>query len=155
VATYEDPPGFVEWEATVPESYRRDPIWRTPAYRYGLWASELAREDIKRLRANRDSRNDADQLLRAINSISANIAEGYGRRTGGERARYYDYALASAREARDWYFKARRVLGPELVEHRLQLLERIVRILVAIIPRERSQHTRRTEARKRDPSGEG
>ena len=44
---YPDPPGFTEWEATIPESFKRDPIWRTPAYRYSLWLSDLAKQDAK------------------------------------------------------------------------------------------------------------
>jgi len=98
-----DPDGFAEWEATVPESFKRDPIWRTPAYRYSLWLSDLAKQDARILRANVDTRTDVDQFLRAVGSISANLAEAYSRRTGAERARYYDYARATAREAKDWY----------------------------------------------------
>jgi len=76
------------------------------------------------------------------------LAEGYGRSSGRERARYYDYAGASARETRDWYVKVRDVLGNDVVEHRLAVLERILRILTAIIPRERDDSRRR---RRRKP----
>ena len=132
-----DPPGFSEWEATVPASFKRDPIWRTPAYRFALWLGEFAKPDAKKLYENRWSANDADQLLRAVEAISANLAEGYGRRTGADRARYYDYARATARESRDWYFKARHELGGDVFEARIALLDRVIRILNAIIPRER------------------
>ncbi|MFQ5594528.1 MAG: four helix bundle protein, partial [Anaerolineae bacterium] len=47
----------------------------------------------------------SDQLYRALVSISSNIAEGYSRGTGKGRAQFYEYALGSARESRDWYFK--------------------------------------------------
>ena len=136
--TFTDPPGFAEWEATVPETIRRDPIWRTPAYRYAVWIGALAKRDVLELDAQRVYRNDADQLLRAVDSISANLAEGYGRSTGRERARFYDFAKGSAREARDWYFKLIDLLGRERVEERLAVLDRIIRILTAIIPRERA-----------------
>ena|SRR6476620_9571628 len=140
---YSDPPGFAEWEATVPESFKRDPIWRTPAYRYAVWLSDLAKEDARVLRGDADTRSDVDQFLRAVGSISANLAEGYSRRTGVERARYYDYARATAREAKDWYFKGRTALGEDVVEQRHAVLERIIRILTAIIPREREDGSRR------------
>ena len=136
--TFTDPPGFAEWEATVPETIRRDPIWRTPAYRYAVWIGALAKRDVLELDAQRVYRNDADQLLRAVDSISANLAEGYGRSTGRERARFYDFAKGSAREARDCYFKLIDLLGRERVEERLAVLDRIIRILTAIIPRERA-----------------
>ena len=137
-----DPPRFTEWEATVPESVKRDPIWRTPAYRFASWLSKLAKNDAGILRENRWTSEDAGQLLRAVNSIGANLAEGYGRSTGRERARYYDYAKASAREARDWYFKAGEELGIDVMEQRIELLDRILRILTAIIPRERNDRSR-------------
>ena len=41
---YIDPPGFAEWEVTLPESFRRNPIWRTPAYRYGVWLGDLLKK---------------------------------------------------------------------------------------------------------------
>src|SRR5215207_9883742 len=135
MSKFVDPPGFAEWEATLPPSFTRDPIWRTPAYRFGLWLSHLAKKDFALLCADPASRNTAQQLLRAVEAISSNLAEGYSRSTGPERARYYDYAQATTRESRDWYFKARDVLGDEVVEQRLAVLERILRILSAVIPR--------------------
>ncbi len=156
---YPDPDGFAEWEATVPESFKRDPIWRTPAYRYAVWLSDLAKQDARVLRGDADTRNDVDQFLRAVGSISANLAEGYSRRTGAERARYYDYARATAREAKDWYFKGRKALGEDVVEQRHAVIERIIRILTAVIPREREDASRRRHASRDDgariSNGEG
>jgi four helix bundle protein len=40
----------------------------------------------------------ADQLRRAATSVHANIAEGYGRRTVGDRSRFYTIAWASLLE---------------------------------------------------------
>ncbi len=66
-----------------------------------------------------------------------NIAEGYSRRSGKERARFYEYALGSAREARTWYYQGRHGLKENVLIHRLQLLTRIIRLLLNIIPAER------------------
>jgi four helix bundle protein len=151
MSNFVDPPGFAEWEATIPATFRRDPIWRTPAYRYGLWISELAKKDFVLLYADPASRNTAQQLLRAVESISSNLSEGYGRSSSRERARYYDYAQATNRESRDWYIKARDILGPEIVEQRLSVLERILRILAVVIPRERNSRNPRPR-RPREPS---
>jgi four helix bundle protein len=147
---FPDPKGFTEWEATLPASFKSDPIWRTPAYRFGLWLSDLVKSDATVLRANRNMRNDAGQLLRAVGGISSNLSEGYSRTTGLERARYYEYALATTRESRDWYFKARLTLGDDVVAQRLEVLERIIRILTAIIPRERESKPRRQRGKTRD-----
>ncbi|MCS7265353.1 MAG: four helix bundle protein [Armatimonadetes bacterium] len=80
----------------------------------------------------------ADQLFRALGSISANIAEGFSRGTGRDRARFYEYALGSARESRDWYFKVRHVLGNGIVNDRINLLTEIIRLLLTMIPQQRS-----------------
>jgi len=153
VAKYQDPPGFAEWEATVSESFRRDPIWRAPAYRYACWLADLAKHDVRRLvEADPDARKDALQLRRAVNAIGANFAEGYSSSTGPERAHYYHYSKATSREAKDWYFKARLALGADLVEHRHGLLDRIIRILTAIIPREREQGSKRRRTREAPPN---
>lgn len=79
----------------------------------------------------------SDQLYRAVCSVSANIAEGYSRGSGRERAHFYEYALGSARESRDWYFKSRKALGLPLAEHRMDLMTRIIRLLLTTIPYQR------------------
>jgi len=84
--------------------------------------------------------------LDAVGSISANIAEGYSRTTGPERAKFYEYAHSSARESRDWLFKVRRALDPATVSARIGLVTRIMRILAVAIKEERK--TRQTRARR-------
>jgi four helix bundle protein len=42
------------------------------------------------------------QYVRAIDSISANIAEGYGRFSKKDKIRFYYYSLASVLECKDW-----------------------------------------------------
>ena len=54
----------------------------------------------------------------------------------------YGYALTSTREAIDWYLKAREVLGDEVFDQRYYVLERVIRILTAIIPREYGRRSR-------------
>lgn len=45
--------------------------------------------------------------------------------------------VGSARESRDWYFKARDLLGPQATEARLSLHTGIVRIMAALATRHR------------------
>ncbi|MBI5756867.1 MAG: four helix bundle protein, partial [Nitrospirae bacterium] len=49
----------------------------------------------------------ADQLLRSVGSISANIAEGFGRRQGKEYLHYLVVARGSTTESLNWYIKVR------------------------------------------------
>jgi four helix bundle protein len=106
-------------------------------YRLALFAADEGWQDVVTLVRDRRTSTLADQLTRALGSISANIAEGYSRSSIKDQARFYEYALGSARESRDWYYKARHVLGEMHVADRLELLTRVIRLLLVIIPNQR------------------
>lgn len=131
-----------EWLTTVPPEITQDPLWKLEVYRMGLFVAEIGWEDVIILNKNNLTRDAADQIIRSLDSISANIAEGYSRSTGKDRARYFEYALGEAREARDRYFKARRVLKQEVVLHRMKLLTQIVKMLNAFVPVQRKHGIR-------------
>ena len=128
---------YTEWLETVPESITNDSLWKMKAYRLALFLADIGWYDVTKL--SQDNRTIAlsDQLYRAIGSISANLAEGYSRNTGKDRARFYAYALGSARESRGWYFKGRHVLGRAVVQHRLQLFSEVIPLLLTMIPQQR------------------
>ncbi len=107
------------------------------AYRLSLFMSDLAWEDAGTLLAEPRARSSADQLYRAAANISSNFCEGYSRGTGKGRAIFYEYAVGSARETRDWYYKGRRVLSPEVVSHRLGLASTIIRLGLTMVDHER------------------
>ncbi len=126
-----------EWLQSVPSEITADPLWQMRVYRLALFAADLGWHDVSVLAEDARMRGLADQLYRALGSIAANIAEGYSRRSGKERARFYEYALGSAREARTWYYEGRHGLKEAVLAHRLHLLTQIVRLLLSIIPEER------------------
>jgi four helix bundle protein len=128
---------YDEWMQTVPRELKEDPLWRMEVYRLSVFAADLAWPDATRLIQDKRTISLADQLYRATGSVSGNIAEGYGRQSGKNQARYYEYALGSAREARNWYYQARHVLTEVVALHRLRLLTQIIRLLLTIIPSER------------------
>ena len=128
---------YEEWERSVPEEIRADVLWRVEAYRLGLFLSDLAWEDAMVLFADRRTRSVADQVYRASGNISSNVCEGYSRSSSKSRAIHYEYALASTRETRDWYFKARHVLQARVVEHRIALATTIIRLTLTMISQER------------------
>jgi four helix bundle protein len=128
---------FDEWEADVPALIKGDTAWRVEAYRLALFLSDLAWQDTAPLTRNRRAAQMADQLIRAAGKVSSDIIEGYSRGTGKGRAIFYEYALGSAREARDWYYKLRFALKPEVVEHRINLCTKIIRLLLKMISNER------------------
>jgi four helix bundle protein len=130
---------FSEWMIGVPKAIQGDSLWKMDAYRLSLFASDLAWHDVTKLLKDKRTAEIADQLYRAIGSISANLAEGYSRGTGKDRARFYEYALGSARESRDWYYKARFILGSEVAEHRINWLTRVIQLLLKMVPQQRGR----------------
>lgn len=133
---------YQEWMKTVPEEITQDPLWGLDVYRLGFFIADITWDDTEILFKNPITRNASDQIRRSLDSISANIAEGYSRSTGKDRARYFEYALGEAREARDRYYKTRRVLKPEVVLHRMKILTQIVKILNAFVPAQRKRGIR-------------
>lgn len=129
---------FESWQSSVPDTLLHDPLWRMKVYRVALFLVDVGWKDVSRLTRDRRMHRVGDQLYGALGSIGANIAEGYSRGSGRDRARFYEYALGSARECRSWYYQARHVLGDAAVTHRMQLLEHVIRMLLHMIPSERS-----------------
>ena len=133
---------YDEWQAGVPDEIKGDPLWKLEVYRLGLFVSDIAWQDALVLNRTLLTRDMADQLYRAICSISANIAEGYSRSTGKDRARFFEYSLGSAREARDWYYKSRHTLKEEVCNHRINLLTQIIKMLNVLTPHQRQKGIR-------------
>jgi four helix bundle protein len=130
---------YDEWKSTVPDEIKNDSLWTVTAYRLALFVGDLGWRDTAKLVKNRRLRGLADQLYRSLGSISANLAEGYSRGSNKDRARFYEYSLGSARESRDWYYKARHILGEDVFRHRLHLLTRIIQLLLKMIPQQRGR----------------
>lgn len=109
------------------------------AYRLALFATEVGWYDATELMKDKRTIGIADQLYRSLGSISANIAEGYSHHTGKSRAQYYQYALGSARESRDWYYKAHHILKEEVVNHRIALITQVIKLLLVMVPQQRGK----------------
>ncbi len=65
------------------------------------------------------------QFVTAIDSISANIAEGFGRYGKKDKIKFYYYSFGSAKEGLDWNEKSkiRKLLTKEQYEHVLKELQ--------------------------------
>jgi four helix bundle protein len=128
---------YREWLKSVPPELTGDPLWTIEAYRLALFAADIGWTDVTRLMQDKRTVDMAGQLYRALGSIAANISEGLSRNSGRDRARFYEYSLGSAREARTWYYGARHILGQLVARHRMQLLTQIIRLLLVMIPDQR------------------
>ncbi len=128
---------YEEWENSVTDEITNDFLWKMEAYRWGLFAADVGWHNAAKLMRDKRTLEVSNQLYRALGSISTNLAEGSSHDTGRDRARFYEYALGSARESRDWYYKGRHILGPAVTPHRLSLLTQIIRLLLTLIPQQR------------------
>lgn len=81
------------------------------------------------------------QFTRAVDSISANIAEGFGRFGKKDKIKFYRYGFGSLKESCDWNQKAfmRKLLTREQYEHILTELQ--------ALPKEINQLTQFTNER--------
>jgi four helix bundle protein len=124
--------------APASENGRGRAVESVQAYRLALVAADAAWDDGTALSGQPALADIAGQLLRAAGSISANVAEGYARRSPRDRIRYYEYALGSVEETCSWYAVARRGLPEEVMQSRQPTLTSIRRLLLVMIANERS-----------------
>ena len=137
---------YAEWLSTVPSEITNDPIWKLEVYRLALFVDDIGWNDVIALSKNNLMWGVADQLHRSLGSISANLTEGYSRSKGLDRARFFEIALGSARESRDWYYKSRHILPIEVVKHRMEFITRVVSMLTPMISHQRRNSIREEQA---------
>jgi four helix bundle protein len=126
---------------TVPVSLEtsHDPITRMRVFQLATALIPDAYQDARLLQAEPITAEIAGQLYAAVSSIEGHIGEGYSRSSGKDRARIFEYALGSVRESMTWYRSGRPALGEATANDRLQRLEEMRRLFLAIIPRERGR----------------
>lgn len=76
-----------------------------------------------------------NQFARAIDSISANIAEGFGRYSKKDKVNFYRYSYGSIQESLDWNkkAKARDLLTEEEYQHINQELSKLPKDVNSLI----------------------
>jgi len=77
----------------------------------------------------------SNQVLRSASSISANIAEGFGRRAGKEYTHYLIVARGSTTETLDWHLKCRdlHLIDSAVFAIRRATLEEVLKMLNRMI----------------------
>lgn len=75
------------------------------------------------------------QLVRAIDSISANIAEGFGRYNKKDKVKFYRYSFGSLKESLDWNEKAkvRKILSNDQYKYILGELQKLPKEINSLI----------------------
>lgn len=75
------------------------------------------------------------QFIRAIDSVSANIAEGFGRYQKKEKIHFYRYSYGSLKESLDWNekAKARKLITEDEYKHIFGQLDKIPKLINQLI----------------------
>lgn len=85
-----------------------------------FWAdSEILGKDYR-------GRELVKQQVRSLDSVCANIEEGYGRGFGKELPHHLKIARGEARESRGRYERCAHLLPPEIITQRAAILSRII-----------------------------
>ena len=129
---------FDEWQNSVHENLRNDPLWQFEVYPKTLFIYELTWEDCTYLLKDIRGKTIAQQLIRGVGAISANIEEGFGRGYGNDYAYKLRIALGEARESRGWYWKSSKLIPSEVIDHRLKLLSDIIAMIAPNIKKQRN-----------------
>ena len=134
---YKNGVNFKTWTESVPAEIKDDSLWRMKVFQLSLFAADLAWPDVTKLIKDKRTIGLSDQLFRAAGAVSSDIAEGYSRKSHKDQARYYEYALGSAREARNWCYEGRHILGDKVASHRIALWTEVIKLLLTVVPSER------------------
>lgn len=104
----------------------QDALDKVIFYQKSLQLWKLYWDDSEKLMHDVRGRELAKQLTRSVDSISANIEEGYGRGFGKEYPQFLRIARGSARESKGRYKRCEYLLDKNIIEQRLNLLDEII-----------------------------
>jgi four helix bundle protein len=123
---------LAKWEESVSSAETGDPLSKLHAYRVSRYLLDCCLTDIRDAAPPMHPQT-VDQLRRAVASISANLSEGYSRRTPNDRVRFYSYALGSVREATVWYTSVCAHLPSGRLQHRMDIIAQVRRLLLGVL----------------------
>ena len=103
-----------------------------------FWAdSEILMKDSR-------GRELMKQQVRSLDSICANMEEGFGRGFGKELPQHLKISRGEARESRGRYERCKHLLPPEIISQRTSVLSRIIGGLTKTVQTIESRRTTKT-----------
>ena len=129
---------FEEWVKTLPDSLRNDPLWKSAYYRLAMYLYDLMWIDVELINKDFRGREIVHQLVRSAGSVCANMEEAYRRGIGtADYVRIMRISLGELGETQGWYFRARHILGSELLEKRIKVIQQTIALTVKVIDQNR------------------
>lgn len=90
-------------------------------------------EDLEILKSQFGGRELARQQIRSLDSICANMEEGYGRKAGKELKQFFRISRGSAAESKGRYKRLKNFLKKEIVDKRIAQIDEIQAMLHSLI----------------------
>lgn len=127
-----------EWVKTLPASLRNDPLWKSAYYRLAMYLYDLMWLDAEKVNKDFRGREIVHQLVRSSGSVCANMEEAYRRGIGApDFVRIMRISLGELGETQGWYFRARHILGSELLDKRISVIQQAIALTVTVIDQNR------------------
>ena len=127
-----------EWVKTLPASLRNDPLWKSAYYRLAMYVYDLMWLDAEKINKDFRGREIVHQLVRSSGSVCANMEEAYRRGIGTpDFVRIMRISLGELGETQGWYFRARHILGSEILDKRIAVIQQAIALTVTVIDQNR------------------
>ena len=129
---------FDEWVNTLPDSLRSDPLWKSAYYRLSMYVYDLMWLDVQKINKDFRGREIVHQLVRSSGSVCANMEEAYRRGIGTpDFVRIMRISLGELGETQGWYFRSRHILGDEVLNKRIEVIQKTIALTVTAINQNR------------------
>jgi len=129
---------FDEWVKTLPDSLRNDPLWKSAYYRLSMYLYDLVWLDSVIINKDFRGREIVHQVVRSAGSVCANMEESYRRGIGTpDFVRIMRISLGELGETQGWYFRSRHILGNEILEKRIKIIQQAIALTVTVIDQNR------------------
>ena len=127
-----------EWVKTLPASLRNDPLWKSAYYRLSMYLYDLMWLDAEKINKDFRGREIVHQLVRSSGSVCANMEEAYRRGIGTpDFVRIMRISLGELGETQGWYFRARHILGADILDKRIAVIQQAIALTVTVIDQNR------------------
>ena len=127
-----------EWVKTLPASLKNDPLWKSAYYRLSMYLYDLMWLDAEKINKDFRGREIVHQLVRSSGSVCANMEEAYRRGIGTpDFVRIMRISLGELGETQGWYFRARYILGSEILDKRIAVIQQAIALTVTVIDQNR------------------